>query len=178
MKCVKGKAPGEPPGFVAEAEVWRYTGFVGDAEIREAPSAGAALMEIDMSNSNLIQKAPASSTPPAGSGPAGPVVVGRAKDIIAGRIQPPALVATPEIETFLQREFGNVQQRPTEEAIRRITERLCLEAHFGGQPVACFTTPAGTLAVLASGERDVEALLRGLSDEEQAKVVVTDTARL
>lgn len=102
-------------------------------------------------------------------------LLGRARDILAGRIQPPALVVPPEVEQFLQREFRECEPQPTAEALRRITERLCLEAHYGGQPVACFTTLAGTLAVLASGDVEVEALLRGLSVEEASKVVVNDT---
>jgi hypothetical protein len=102
-------------------------------------------------------------------------LIARAKDVLAGRVQPAVLVVPPQVEQFLQRELGEGKRRPTAEALRRITDRLCLEAHYGGRPVACTTTQAGTLAVLASGERQVEAVLRGLSEEEKPKVVIIDT---
>jgi hypothetical protein len=102
-------------------------------------------------------------------------LVARAKDIIAGRVRPPALVVPPEIEELLRREFAGFNPPPTPEAIRYITDRLSLEAHYKGQPVACFTTTEGIQAVLAVGEREIWPLLEGLSDEEEAKVVITDT---
>jgi hypothetical protein len=102
-------------------------------------------------------------------------IVALAKEIIAGRINPPALVVTPEIERFLKKEFGSLNPPPTPEAIRRITERLSLQAHYGGRPVACFTTVSGDLAGLAAGESEIETLLRGLSNEETAQVIVTDS---
>ena len=102
-------------------------------------------------------------------------LISRAKEIIAGRVRPPAMVAPPGVETFLQQEFGAKAPPPTSEAVRRVTERLSLQAQYAGRPVACFTTADGSLAVLASGDREVEALLRGLSESEAAMVVVTDT---
>lgn len=138
-----------------------------------------------MSQSKVVHEAGGMvTTPPSGDGSSAreaellpettAALVSRAKDIIAGRTQPPALVAPPGVEQHLRREFGGGEP-PTADALRRITKRLSLEAHYGGRPVACVTTRAGTLAVLASGDREVEALLRGLSDEEGARVVVTDT---
>jgi hypothetical protein len=102
-------------------------------------------------------------------------LISRAKDIIAGLVRPPALVVPPEIETFLHREFDGVNPPPTPEAIRYITDRLSLEAYYKGEPVAYFTTVDGIQAVLAAGEREIYALLEGLSEEEEAKVVITDT---
>ena len=104
-------------------------------------------------------------------------LVNRAKDIIAGRTPPPELIAPPEVRQFLNREFGEAERKPTADALRRATEWLSLEAHYAGRPVACFTTRAGGLAVMASGEIEVEAVLRGLSDDERAKVVVIDSGR-
>lgn len=99
----------------------------------------------------------------------------RAKDAIAGRTRPPALATPPEVDEFLRKEFGGVEPPPTREALRRIADRLSLESLYGGRPVACFTMADGGLAVLACGGREIEALLRGLSDEEAAKVVILDT---
>ena len=101
-------------------------------------------------------------------------LIDRAKEIIAGRVCPPAPVASPEIEKFLQREFEGVEPSPTPEAIRRITEGLSLQALYRGQPVVCFKMKSGALAVLASGEREIEALLRGLPESESSRVYVTD----
>ena len=99
----------------------------------------------------------------------------RAKDVIAGRIRPPAMVVPPEVDEFLQKEFGGVEPPPTPEAIRRIADHLSLLMYYRGLPVACFTMADGEMVVLASGDREVEALLRGLSEEEAAKVVIADT---
>jgi hypothetical protein len=85
------------------------------------------------------------------------------------------MVAAPGVDRFLEREFGNVKPPPTPQAIRRLTDRLSLEACYGGRPVACFTTAEGALAVLAAGEQEITALLIGLSAEEAAKVVVLDS---
>lgn len=99
----------------------------------------------------------------------------RAREIMAGRVRPAALPVPPGLARFLQREFGSVDSPPTPEAIRRLTGRLSLEAHYGGHPVACFTTTEGTLAVLAAGEQEIAALLEGLTGEEAASVVVMDS---
>ena len=47
--------------------------------------------------------------------------------------------------------------------------------HYRGQSVACFRTPEGVLTVLAVGEAELRALLKGLSPIEGAKVYITDT---
>jgi hypothetical protein len=98
----------------------------------------------------------------------------RARDVIAGRVQPPPLVPSPEVEQFLRRSLADCAT-PTPAALRYLTDWLCLESQFGGEPVACFTTPAGFMVVLACGEREIKALHRGLPVEERVKVVITDT---
>jgi len=102
-------------------------------------------------------------------------VITRAKEIMACRICPPSMAVPPEVERFLQREFSGCNPPPTPEAIRRISEDLSLQAHYRGIPIACFTTAEGYLTVLASGESEIFALLKGLSHEEGAKILVTDT---
>ncbi len=102
-------------------------------------------------------------------------IIANAKDVIAGRVLPPALIAAPEVEKFLQLQFKDSEPPPTVEARQRVMDRLSLQAHYGGRPVACYLTIEGRLAVLAAGDREIEALLGGLSEEEGAKVVVTDT---
>jgi hypothetical protein len=102
-------------------------------------------------------------------------LVARAKDIIAGRVRPEALALTPEIEKFLKRESEKWNPPPTPEAIRFISDRLSLEAHYKGEPVALFTTADGIQAVLAVGEREICTLLERLSMEEEAKVLISDT---
>jgi hypothetical protein len=106
-------------------------------------------------------------------------LISRAKDVIAGRIPPPALIVPPEVERFMQREFaeefGWREPPPTPEAIRHIREQLSLQAHYKGKAVACFTNPDGSLAVLAEGQPEIGALFEGLSEEEEVKVVIMDT---
>lgn len=102
-------------------------------------------------------------------------LIARAKDIIAGRVRPSALVIPPEIERLLQRDFEGFDPPPAPEAIRNISERLSLEAHYQGQPVVCFTTTDGVLTVLAVGEREIRELYQELSHDEKAKVIITDT---
>jgi hypothetical protein len=102
-------------------------------------------------------------------------LIARAKEIIAGRIRPSAMVVPPEVEKFLQREIAGFDPPPTPKAIRHITEQLCLQAIYRGEPVACFTTADGMLTVLASGENEIWTLLQELSEDERVKVVITDT---
>jgi hypothetical protein len=106
-------------------------------------------------------------------------LVARAKDVIAGRVPAPALVVPPEVERFMQREFAEEsagrKPPPTPEARRHIREQLSLQAVYAGQPVACFTNTDGSLAVLASREKEIWALLEVLTEDERAKVFVADT---
>jgi hypothetical protein len=105
----------------------------------------------------------------------GTELIQRAKDVIAGRVPPPVLVPPPEVEQFLRREFEHCEPPPTALALRRIADRLTLDATYRGEPVAVFTHSGGALAVLAAGEREIIALLDGLDDVERSKVMVTDT---
>jgi hypothetical protein len=102
-------------------------------------------------------------------------LITRAKDIIAGRIHPEPLPVPQYILDFFEREFAGYDPPPTPEAIRFQTDRLSLEAHYKGQPVAVFKTVDGVQAVLAVGEPEIGALFEGLSDEEESKVIITDT---
>ena len=102
-------------------------------------------------------------------------LVAEAKDILAGRVRPPAMAATPDVLKWLDREFEGFEPPATPDAIRRIAERVHLVATYAGRPVACGTTADGFLVVLASGEHEIEALLDGLSDAERSKVVIMDT---
>ena len=102
-------------------------------------------------------------------------LVARAKDVIAGRIPPPPIIAPLAVEEFMQREYANYDPPPTAAALRDIREDLSLQAIYAGVPVACFTMPGGFLAVLGVGEQEIWAILKGLSDQEQSKVVVMPT---
>ena len=106
-------------------------------------------------------------------------LITRAKDIIAGQVPPPPLIVSPEVELFMKREFAEEfawrEPPPTPEALRHITEQLSLRAYYKGKAVACFTNPDGSLAVLASGEMEIRALLEELTDEERVKVLIMDT---
>jgi hypothetical protein len=96
----------------------------------------------------------------------------RAKGIIAGTVQPQAMVTAPAVKLFLERELKTFVPPATPEAIQKITDSLNLQAHYGGRSVACFTTIEGVLAVLACGDEEIDALLKSLSPEDAAKVLV------
>src|SRR5262249_60387124 len=100
------------------------------------------------------------------------IKIKRAKEIIAGQVRPPRMPTPPTVTAFLERAVNGRQPPAEPEAVQKITDWLNLQAHYGGGPVACFTTAEGFLAVLAAGPEEVEALLKGLSDEEGARVVV------
>ena len=102
-------------------------------------------------------------------------LIARAKDILAGRIQPEPLAIPQAITDHLQREFGDKVPPPTPAALKYITDRLSLEAHYQGQPVVCHTTPDGTQVVLACGEDEIRALYAVLTPEEGARVMISDT---
>ena len=102
-------------------------------------------------------------------------MIDKAKAIIPGRVHPPALVPPPEVEAFLEREFGEGGMKASAQFLRLTTDHLCLEALYRGEPVACFTTDTGGLIVLAVGESEIKALLRSLDNEESSKVIVMDT---
>ena len=97
-----------------------------------------------------------------------------ARDIIAGRIVPPAM-EDPEFDALMAKEFAGYEPPPTATAIRFLRERQCLERLYRGQPVLTFKTGSGDKVVIVSGERDIFFLLRTLPDHERARVVVEDT---
>jgi hypothetical protein len=99
-------------------------------------------------------------------------IVARAKEIIAGRRPADPMVEAAGVETFLRHEADRFPAPLDPAARRRIADALNLQAHYGGLPVACFTTAEGVLAVLAAGESEVDALFQGLGAEEAARVVV------
>lgn len=103
-------------------------------------------------------------------------LIRRARDIITGRVQPAPMVPAPELWQRILREFAHEEQQPTAKALRDISDWLCLETQFGGEPVVYFITPAGYMVVLGCGESEIKALLRGLPVDERVNVVVTDTA--
>jgi hypothetical protein len=125
----------------------------------------------------------ANGSPPTAESPLSPekkdALIARAKDVIAGRIPPQALIVPPEVELFMKREFAEEfawrEPPPTPKAVRHITEQLSLQAHYKGKAVACFTNPDGSLAVLAAGEKEIWALLEDLTEEERVKVLIMDT---
>ena len=102
-------------------------------------------------------------------------LVDRARQIMAGRIIPEPLALPPELEKAWQKELAGFPQPPTMKAIHRITDRLALVAHYDGELVAIVTTAHGRTAVVAVGDDEIKALLDGLSQEESAKVMLTDT---
>jgi hypothetical protein len=102
-------------------------------------------------------------------------LLARARDIIAGRVKPPRMEAPPgRLEAF-HKEFAGYDPPPTEEAIRFFTEQWHLDYTYRGKSVVCCRTSEGDLAVLGVGEEEIVAILLGLDDEEQSKVVVMDT---
>jgi hypothetical protein len=133
-----------------------------------------------MSHNTLIHEtgeaAPTNDATRADGAESHDALIRRARDIIAGRVQPAPMVAAPELLQVLLREFAHEKEQPTPAALQRINDWLCLETQFGGEPVAYFITPAGYMVVLACGESEIKALLRGLPVDERVNVVVTDTA--
>lgn len=98
------------------------------------------------------------------------VLVARARDIIAGRVVPPALVPPPEVVAFLERESATAPASPA--ALRHLTSQLTLQTRYAGRAIACFVPPGGEPVVLAVGDTEIEELLRALTEEEGARVVV------
>ncbi len=99
----------------------------------------------------------------------------RAKEIIGGRHRPEPLILSPWVTEFLEheRKHGQLKEiEPTEEALQDITDWLNLQAHYGGHMIAWHRTGQGVLTVLAVGADEIEALLKGLSPEEVAEVVI------
>ncbi len=101
-------------------------------------------------------------------------LLARARDIIAGRIVPPPM-EDAAFDAFMANEFTGYDPPPTAEAIRYLRERQSLPKIYRGEPVLCFTTAAGDMAVVAVGERDIYFLLRELPDHERCRVIVRDT---
>lgn len=97
-------------------------------------------------------------------------VVERAQEVIAGRVPARPMATHPEVGRILARELKEKGEYYTEAALRRTTDSLNLQAHYGGRPVACFTAADGTLDVLAWGEAEIEALFLGLTAEERDRV--------
>jgi hypothetical protein len=95
-----------------------------------------------------------------------------AKDIIAGRTQPPPMAPTRLVQEFMDREFKKFPlPPPTPEAVRRIIDEGNLQEFYGGDIVLIFTMKAGYRVVLAVGD-EVWALFAHLSDLEKSKVLV------
>jgi hypothetical protein len=97
-----------------------------------------------------------------------------AKAILAGQCKARAMVTLPRIDSFLESGFNDQQVPPLPEAVRQIKDWLNLQGHYGGRPVACCKTADGVLAVLAVGDEQIESILKGLTSEERARVVVED----
>ena len=102
-------------------------------------------------------------------------LLARAKDIIAGRLRPDPLPDPPGADEYLQREFGDKVPPPTPEAVRRIKEEWALQLKYNGEGIVYFRSEDGSMAVLGSGDDEILALLRGLSDTDRRKVIVRDT---
>ena len=102
-------------------------------------------------------------------------LVARAKAIIAGRLPPPAMDTPAFIAEHLEKEFAGYEPPPTVEAIRRIANQSIIQHIYSGTPVLSLILPGDCRAVLAAGEKDIWALLAGLSHAEIAKVVLETT---
>jgi hypothetical protein len=102
--------------------------------------------------------------------PATGALVARARDIIAGRVVPPALVPPPEVVAFLESERASAPASPA--ALRHLTSQLTLQVRYAGRAIACFVPPGGEPVVLAVGDTEIEELLRALTEAEGARVVV------
>jgi len=102
-------------------------------------------------------------------------LLARAKDIIAGRLIPDPLPESPGIREFLHREFGDKVPPPTHEAIRQIIEHDSIQRLARGRLIAYSTIADGRKVVLAMGEDEIFYLLAELSDDEDARVIVSDT---
>lgn len=97
-------------------------------------------------------------------------MIERAKAIIAGRMRPEPMVTPRIVEEFLKSNVTNLEPEPAPEALRTIRDSLNLQAHHGGQVVACLETEEAGMVVLACGGDEIDALRRGLSAEEWGKV--------
>ena len=102
-------------------------------------------------------------------------LLARAQDIIAGRLIPEPLPESPAIREFLHREFGDKVPPPTPEAIRQIIEHDSIQRLGRGRLIAYCTIADGRKVVLAMGEDEIFYLLDELSDDEDARVIVSDT---
>ncbi len=98
-----------------------------------------------------------------------------AKDVIAGRIPQPTMPAHPEFAEILLREFADRAAPPSPSAIRRISERLSLQAEYKGVPVGCLITSDDSYPVLAVGMPEIKSLFQALTDDELSRVMIVDT---
>ena len=95
-----------------------------------------------------------------------------AKDVIAGRIQPPPMAPTPFVKEHMNREFKTFPlPPPTPEAVRHLIDEWNLQDLHGGDIVLIFRDKRGYVVVLAAGD-EVFPLYRQLSDLEKSKVVI------
>lgn len=95
-------------------------------------------------------------------------LVRRARAIIAGEESPEPIVPPPSVAAALER-----RPHPLTPAERlRLSNELSLQAVYGGLTTACFHTPEGALAVLASGDDEVRALVAALTDAERKHVTI------
>jgi hypothetical protein len=102
-------------------------------------------------------------------------LVARARAILAGCMPAPPLPVPEWIGPYLAQQFAGYEPPPTAEAVRYQTEQLALQDAYRGDPVALYRTDDGVLTVLARGEGEVRALFQGLTDEEDAKVLLDTT---
>jgi hypothetical protein len=102
-------------------------------------------------------------------------MIARAKEIIAGRLQPPPFVAPKLLLDHFEREFRDKNPPPMREALDAIIDRHCIDTIYSGKLVAYTTMKSGRLTVLATGLDDIEKLFKALVGKERLEVVVTDT---
>lgn len=96
-----------------------------------------------------------------------------ARAVLAGTSAPTEPMPTPQaVQSLLDRGVAERGQYYTAEAARREADQLNLQAHYGGRPVACTTTPDGILVPLASGDDEIDALFDYLTPEERARVEI------
>ncbi len=98
-------------------------------------------------------------------------IIDRAKKIITGQMQRQAMEIHPDVAAFLEKNKQKMASA-SPEVSQKIIDSLNLQALYPGRRVACFIAPEGFLVVLACGEEEIPALLKGLSPEETAKVVI------
>ena len=92
--------------------------------------------------------------------------VQRARELIAGRMEPHE-IPSPEVVAVPLARLPPHSKPPL-----WLTTAVNLQVHYGGRAVACFQSPSGAVAVLADGEEKIGELLKFLSDDEIARIVI------